>query len=359
VLVVIVAVFLGAGVGALARPTPTRPYVADAVIAIQPDVPPSPGELELQRARWQRAAQSLTLPQVISEVIAVSHVSITPTDVRSRLSARGRPETGLFVIRARAENEKFALLFAAAASRSVIDFLRVSTGNPGSGTPRTAFDFEDGAQAWGAARSEFLLAPVSSAPAAGGARFGRGFLRVTCLARRAGCGASVLIGRGFSPGKVYTAAAWVRSRGALAPLRLVLGASPTDVATGRTVRVSTNWTRLSAAWAPRALVGGAELGVQVNGGVPASFDVDQASVLGPGGRLPGPTATDLPDRYTIVGSAAPSGKLRAGTGTSALIGGAIGLAAGIGGVGLGRLTRRRQALPAAGGLSGRGRSSGV
>jgi hypothetical protein len=339
---VVLAAFAGAAIGAIARPVPPNPYTADGVVAIQPDVPAAANELALQRARWQRAAEALRLPQVVSRIAIIANRPEAAVSAGDRLTARGRPETGLFVIRARDTTAKGAYDLAAAATRATSEFLRVSTGSRGPGTPRTAFDFEDGRQGWGVGRSQFLLPLTRTRGVRGAARGGQGLLRTRCSTAREGCGTWVSIGRSFAPGNVYSATAWVRGAQGRVPLRLVLGSSPANVATGPTASVSRDWTRIAVRWAPSALVGTAELGVQVDGPGPVTFDTDQASVRGRGGPLPPPRAADRPDRYTVVGAPQGSGKLRASTAGSALVGGAIGLAAGLGGLAFGRLARRRR-----------------
>src|SRR5207248_11432564 len=97
----VVCAAVGASVGAIVRPAPVDPYTAQAVISIRPDVPPAPDELTRQRARWNRAAEALRLPQVIAGAAAGSGLPLrraTP-----RLTAAGNPDTGLFIVHARAE----------------------------------------------------------------------------------------------------------------------------------------------------------------------------------------------------------------------------------------------------------------
>jgi hypothetical protein len=338
---VLLVTFAGAVIGAIARPVPSNPYTADAVIAIQPDQPAPSNEAALQRARWRRAAEALRLPQVLSRTATMVNLPESVVSSAGRLTVHGRPEAGLFVIRARGPTREEARRLVTGASEATIEFLRLSTGT--TSNARTAFDFESGGQGWGAGRSAFVFPPASTRPVRGGSFAGKGLLHTTCVDARAGCGTWVTIHRSFSPGTVYMATASVRAVGGRAPLRLSLGSSPADVADGATVNVSQRWTRIAVKWAPRALVGAAELDVQVNGPGRATFDTDQAAVRGPGGQFPAPRVFDVPGRYALVGLPQPSGKLRAHTVTSALVGGAIGLAAALGGLVFGWLARRERA----------------
>jgi hypothetical protein len=336
----VLAAAVGAAVGALLRPSPANPYAADSVISIQPDVPPAPDEVARQRGRWERASEALTLPQVMTRASALTHLPVA--FLRARLSARGNSDSALFVIRARGVSEKQAVAIASAATNATIEFLRVTSGNPGAGSSRSSFDFEGSAQDWGLGHSLFLLPPASTAATTGSGHAGRGFLRTRCTTRRAGCGTWVSVARAFSPGKVYSAAAWVRAPRGRVPLRVGFGSSPEDVADGKTVQVSSAWKRITVKWTPRSLVGSSEVHVQVNGPGPATFDTDDAVVRGPGGRLPSSQGLDIPDRYSLVGPPQASSKLRSDTATAALIGGAISLAAAGGGLALGWVARRRR-----------------
>ena len=322
------------------RPAPVDPYTAQAVISIRPDVPPAPDELTRQRARWNRAAEALRLPQVIAGAAAGSGLPLrraTP-----RLTAAGNPDTGLFVVDARAEGTAEAVAEARSAAVSTLEFLRASSGNPGFGTPRTTFDFETGAQSWGVGRSTFLFPPTATAAATrGGARRGRGFLRTTCLEPRPGCGSWVTIARALVPGRPYVARAWVRAPRGRAALRLALGAAPEDVADGPTVQVSRRWTRLGVTWVPQLQVGSAELDVQVNAPGAVTFDTDEVSVRSPRGKLVQTPRLDRPDRYTLASRPAATGQLRTKTVTAALVGGGIGLLAAAAGLAAGALARRR------------------
>jgi hypothetical protein len=337
---VVLVAFAGAAIGAIARPPPSNPHTADAVIAIQLDLPAPSNEPVLQRARWRKAAEALRLPQVVSRTATIVNLPESAVSSEGRLTARGRPEAGLFVIRARGATTDEARRLVSAATEATIEFLRLSTGT--TGAARTAFDFESGAQGWGVGRSAFVLPPASTRPVRGGAFAGRGLLRTRCPDAREGCGTWVTVHRTFSPGIVYTATAWVRAVAGRVPLRLALGSSPEDVADGPTASASQGWTKIAVKWTPRALVGAAEVDVQVNGPGPATFDVDQASVRGPRGRYPTPRAFDVPGRYVVVGQPQSSGKLRAPTVTSALVGAAIGLAAALGGLAFGWFARRRR-----------------
>lgn len=338
--VIVLAAAVGAAVGALLRPSPANPYSADAVISIQPDSPSPPDEVARQRARWVRAAQALTLPQVLTRASAITHQPVE--FMRARLTVRGNPDTALFVINARGVSAKEALATAEGATTATIEFLRVTNGNPGAGSARTSFDFEGSAQDWGRGHSLFLLPPASTAATTGGGFRGSGFLHTRCTTTRAGCGTWVTVARAFEPGKIYSATAWVRAPRGRVPLRLNFGSSPDDVANGATVQAPTRWRKLQVKWAPSSLVGSSELNVQVNGRGPATFDSDQAVVLGPGGKLPTSRGLDIPDRYSLVGPAQASGRLRSDTASSALVGGLIGLAAAAGGLALGWLARRRR-----------------
>jgi hypothetical protein len=338
--VIVLAAAVGAAIGALLRPSPSNPYAADAVISIQPDTPAAPDEVARQRGRWERAAQALQLPQVLTRAAAITHLPVAL--VRERLSARGNPDSALFVIHARGVSEREAVGIASAATTATIDFLRVTSGNPGAGSTRTSFDFEGGAQDWGLGHSIFLLPPASTLATTGAAFSGSGFLRTKCTVSRPGCGTWVNVGRAFTPGKVYTATAWVRARGGPVPLRLGFGSSPEDVADGKTVQVSGRWRRIKVNWTPRSLVGSSEVHVAVNGDGPATFDTDSARVRASSGKLESSQGLDIPDRYSLVGPPQPSSKLRSATASAALVGGVIGLAAGAGGLAFAWLARRRR-----------------
>ncbi len=331
---------VGAAVGALLRPSPANPYAADAVISIQPDVPPAPDELARQRGRWERAAEALTLPQVLARTATLTHLPVAL--LRDRLSAPGDPDSALFVIHARGVSEREAIGIAAAATSATVEFLRVTSGNAGAGSSRTSFDFEGSAQDWGLGQSLFLLPPASTVARVGNGFSGPGFLRTKCIVTRPGCGTWVTVGRAFTPGRVYSASAWVRAPRGRVPLRLGFGSSADDVADGRTVQATSRWRKIKVNWTPHSLVGSSEVHVQVNGSGAATFDTDAVAVRGPGGRLPPSKGLDIPDRYSLVGPPQASGKLRSDTASSALVGGVIGLAAAAGGLAFGLLARRRR-----------------
>jgi hypothetical protein len=342
---------VGAAIGALLSRPPSDPYTADAAIAIRPNVPGGPDEVALQRARWKLAAESLSLPQVLTQIANFSPLSSSNAALRRRLSVRGAPQTGLLVVRARGENPAAAVALATAASQSLVAFLRLTRESGGVDPRGINFDFEDGRQSWNTARSLFLATPSSSRQAAGAARFGRGFLSVGCPTPRDGCGASVKIDGAFLPARVYRADAWVRSpaRGR-PPLRMVLGGSPADVATGVTARVGNGWARINVRWTPRRFFTIAELGVQVNGAGPAAFDADAVTLTGPGldptfteGRRATRLARgDRPDRFAVLDTARPSGKVPSPTITAALLGAGIGFVTVVGGLAAWWLARRRQ-----------------
>jgi hypothetical protein len=338
---VLLVTALGAAIGALARPAPANPYTADSVISIQPDAPAAPDELTRQRARWQRADQALKLPQVLSRTAVLSGLSAS--QLKSRISARGNPDSGLFVIHARGVTGGESIGIAAAATTATIEFLRVNSGNTSGGSSRTAFGFANGvAEDWGLGHSVFLL-PPSSTVAEGGSGFkSPGFLRTVCSTVHPGCGTWVNVAKVFSPGRVYSASAWVRATKGSVPLRLGFGSSPEDVADGTTVKATRRWARIRVKWTPRSLVGSAELHVQVNGGGAATFDVDEVAVHSAGGKLAESKGLDIPDRYTVVGPPQSSGKLRTDTVTAALVGAGIGLAAALGGLAFGVLASRRR-----------------
>jgi len=335
----VVAAAVGASVGALVRPAPVDSYLAEAVISIRPDVPPAADELARQRARWIRAAEALRAPQVLLGAAAGSGLPLRRA--KPRLNAGGSPDAGLFIVRARAVNSTVATAMAGSAAASTLEFLRASSGNPGFGSPRTRFDFENGAQGWGVGRSIFLLPPTSTGAARGRGRRGRGLLRTTCHYTQPGCGTWVTIAKALSPGHPYLAQAWVRAPRGRAALRLAFGAAPEDVADGRTVLVSRRWTRITVRWVPQLQVGSAEIDVQVNAAGAVTFDADQVSVTSPGGKLVQIPRLDIPDRYRLAARAQAAGQLHSKTVTAALVGGAIGLLAAAAGLAAGALARRR------------------
>lgn len=354
-MLVVLAVFSGAAAGALLHPSADDRFRAEAVLAIESSPTSS---LERREAAWRRVAAAVRLPVVLSAANRAIGAQDGGSSLAGRVSALGDPRSSLVRVRARATSQEQADRLADAATRVAIETAtRASTGPPVRATPNTAFDFETSREGWGRARSAFNLPPRSVTLQRGGARSGRQSLRVECPQNKDGCGPAVVVDAAFNRGTAYTATAYARKpAGRSARLRMVMGANPADLATGRYVVVSRRWMPLRVRWTPQRSDFSAEIGLQAAGGA-ATFNVDgvelfdrttsSASVRAER-RLAVKRRAEraaLADRYTILARAEAVDAVELPTARSALLGAGFGLTVALGGLLASHLARRRHREP--------------
>jgi hypothetical protein len=205
-------------------------------------------------------------------------------------------------------------------------------------------DFEDPAVEW-LPRSADRSAIV--AIRRGGARFGSRYLTATCRAR--GCGPAARVAYSFQLGESYVGTIWARARRPGVRVAAILGNGAGNSAGTRPVVLGRAWRRLTVTWIARRASTTAEIGLLTDERRKLAFDVDGVVIAATG--VPGAAsgaggsdaaalgvaryATALPARS--IGSSGGSRTL-----SGALVGGAVGLMAGVAGVAAGLGARRRR-----------------
>ena len=342
-----VAPWVGAAVGAglTAHESGER---AQALVIVGRGVPPARGVdsradtvraiVALARTRAvQQAAreevESLRLHGATS--IGKATLSVTPS---------AHASAGFVRIDASADGSARARALAdAVASEAIFAASRIVRGADGS-TRLVVGDFEDPAVDW---LSPSLDRGARLAIGHGGARFHSGYLRATC--RIAGCGPVARVAYLFRRGEPYVGTIWARSRQPGVHVTGVLGIAPGGVARTPPAVLGRDWRRIVVSWVPRRTVVTADVGLVTGERRPVTFDIDgvvvsQAGVTdAPGAITPSESqalraaryATALPARS--IGSSGGSRTL-----SGALVGGAVGLMAGVAGVAAGLGARRRR-----------------
>ena len=349
----LVGAIVGAGLGA----TPQERFVAESVVAVQADNG-SVDAAELHRSQWRTAADAALLPSVLQAAAAGDTGSERPSlqSLRNRVTVVGSPGTSLLRIRARDRSPAAARALAVAVAQETVFFLRqVSRSNLRVDDGVQGYSFEAGLDGWSRGASLFNLLPTRLARRPSG-QTGEFSLRVDC-AGPTGCGPHTRPRGPFAAAARYRAAAYVRATRPGARVRLVLGSSREDVATGAPVTLSdTRWRLLTVSWTPRANSTTAELATQtvsagklvmyldgvVVGEDRSGIDQGVQSAADEASRTIRARRVAAGDRYAVLGTASSAGELDSDTVRSTLVGGLLGLALAVSALAAAELARRRQ-----------------
>jgi hypothetical protein len=328
---VVVAVLIGAGLGAAFHPQSDYRYEAEALVLVDST---SASDTQAALARLQALRTEIFLPHVAE---AARRQTGAQGDLLDRLQVEDGPEDGVRII-VRDKSATSAVALANAFAAQAVNFPAIET------TDRLLLgNFENGIEQWGSGRSVFSVPPtdlrlVSETPKEGSAA-----LRVVCNGDP-GCGVSLRVTRSFRTGITYRTSAWLRSVGAsAAPIGLVLGASAEDFATGGG-RLRPTWTQYSVDWTPSRNVTGAELSIHVNAARAATFDIDDVALGEQRAAQPPSTLGRRArgEQALNVVPAVPAGTVAGSTLKWALIGAGFGLGVAIVVLWFGQLARSRQ-----------------
>jgi len=349
---------IGAVVGAALQAAPSQRFLAEAIIAVQPDVGSAGASLS-HRDQWQTAADASMLPSVLlSAAGATGSANPGLPSLQKRVTIAGAPGSTLLRVRARDRSPAAARALADAVARETVRFLRdVNLGNLRAVARRQVFSFEAGLNGWSARDSVFAAPPVAVSRQLFVARVGRNSIRIKCGAVSS-CGAHVRARSRFTGGSDYRATAYMRGAQPGIRVRLALGSSPRDVTAGPFVSLPTDrWQLLSVLWTPRADSTRAELATQTAArGLAGTMFLDVAT-LGPDLRhvdeRTRAAADDASvavrarraaagDRYSVVATASSAGEIGSDTIAWTAAGSLVGLLVGAAGLTGAQVARRRQ-----------------
>jgi hypothetical protein len=274
VLVVLVAMCLGAAFGALLLPLPADRFEAEAVVAVQPDSAP-----ESQSNYWHAFAGAIKLRPVATAAAEVSPSGVVASDIPDRVRALGHPRSGLVRVRARGATVEQAIALANSVAVEGVSFMRHMARLDLERTyVEASFAFEDGPGQW-AAQTDFSRRTRTLRVLSGRAYAGTGRLFFSCEAGTAGCGPGVRLSRVFRAGVTYRARLFARSSNGNGRLSLVLGVPGGDVEVGRPVFLSsTKYRRLSVQWTPVRTSSEATLAVRTTGAAALDASIDNVTV---------------------------------------------------------------------------------
>lgn len=341
---------VGAIVGATTHPLPADRFQAEAVVAVQhrgTGGGDSPANVDAGRAAWRMFAQAIELPQV-AQVAAGSVSGVEASDIPNQVHAVGDPASGILRLRARGATQTQAEELADAVALKASTLLQAATADgEGGSQPVAAFDFENETMS-GWLTHSFFTVPVSRLSIShGAAHTGRLALRFTCTpSAGSGCGPGVQLAGFFDSNTTYTGRVFMRALRGSGRLRVVLGASATDVATGPFLEVDPHkgYLAMSVKWTPARPEGAAVMAIQTDRPTGLTATVDSVLVTQPassllstaasaGGRLPsaggGLAGASYPYRYLPVAGAVASPAIGAATPRWTLLGGVFGALAGL------------------------------
>lgn len=349
---VVALTLAGALVGATSNTAPDDRFMAEVVIAIQPDADPRLDEAAFRRLRWEVVADVTHLPAVIRRAASTARDVGSPEDVRRRVEVRGVPGGSVLRIRARGRSIATARTLADEIAGQTVAFLKnVNRRNLVRFTRTQTFSFERGVEGWGAGRVGFSFPPMRTVSDSTQARVGSASLRADCKVQP-GCGPSGRVRGEYLPGETYSARAFVRASSPGVRVQLVLGSGPKDVATGPRLRLSESWTATAVRFAPTTTARDLELSVQKLSRGAASIFVDGVTVTedqraGSGAvrlaaRRTAVERAAAEDRYSIVSGATPVGESRPRTALWTLLGALAGFLAACSGLAAAKFARRRR-----------------
>lgn len=349
----------GAIVGAAFGTAPPERFVAEAVVAVQPD-PETTDVAGLHAVQWRTAARTALLPIVLQA--AARNLGQTPdlTSLQERVSVTGSAGTSLLRIRARDTSTAAAGRLATAVAQETVLFLRRAGRASLQASDRNrSFTFDRGLDGWSGIGSLFAVSPSRVSRDALAQQGGTHALRVVC-GRGVGCGAHVRVGRDFLASARYRATIFARAQQLGGPqprVRLVLGTSARDIAAGESVTLSsTRWQPLSVRWTPSANASSAEIATQTTSEGPTTIFLDTGTVTEDTANVDervrqAADARSLRqrasrvadgDNYAVLGSASPAGEVEPDTTLWTLGGALLGLLMGGAGLAAAELARRRK-----------------
>jgi hypothetical protein len=261
----VACVALGAGLGAGIHPA-TSVFRAEASLNVAGEA------AELHPTSWHTAAQALQLAPLRARIARISHES--PSSIR--VGTAGDPQGSLITFFGEAGTPAQAKLLANAATTVMVQFL-TQTGARATVTRST---FDHSSEAWDLGPGVYVLPPRRIASTRSPAHTGRGSLEVACdTVVIGGCGPYLRVEGAFRKAVTYQASGWINARAATR-VRLILGATPQDVAVGATRRGDSRWQQLRVSWSPKQEHEVAVLSFQVMSLGTARFYVDDV-VVGP------------------------------------------------------------------------------
>ena len=340
----------GAAIAAGTHPELEHRFVATAAVVLAKSKSGEAGSGTPQPAISQRAPriqQLIDLDPVIERIRRRARVDGTVDELRARTSTKLDPARGLVVVRARDRSPERARALANAVvyqAATLAEQLRSAGGH----ADLVIGDFEHGPGIWGA-ESVFSAPPERMQLAQRGARYGAGWLRVTC-ASIPGCGPAAKIEYPFRAGTTYRASAWMRSFDGKR-VGILFGSSATDVATQPAPRLTRDWTRATVHWTPKRDASVAEVGFLsqtrrtsfgIDGVLMSDPFISRAGALGPVSNAEEARAIRLSRNVAVVVPAEPAGSVTASTARWALGGAGAGVLVALASLGAGYLARRRR-----------------
>jgi hypothetical protein len=329
--VLIACLTVGAAVGAGTHPGSEDNFRSEQVVSVNT---PSAA---FQPVAWRTFAQAMQVPEVRARIAQLADVEASSVHI----GTSGDPDSSLITVYATADSASQANTIVSAAVATAVSFLQ-QTVYPAAVTRST---FGAATEGWDTGKGIFVLPPTHQTQVPKAGRGGSGALSVSCPA--AGCGPYLVVNRLFAAGTTYLASGWVNSQPSTR-MRIVLGASPRDVAVGPTIAGNSTWRHFEVRWTPSQRAFRAVTSFQVVSTSGSSFLVDDVAV-GPQSAFAGEANQAPRASYSAIVPAMAS-SVRSGGHTAAWagIGAAIGLLAGVAAVGSAMTANaRRRALRAA------------
>jgi hypothetical protein len=226
----------------------------------------------LQAIAWHTVGQALKLPALRTQIAQLGGVETAAL----RIGTSGDPRSSLITVYADADTGPQAELLANSAASVAVNFLRQTVG----AAAVTRSTFEASTELWDIGSGIFALRPHRVDPTHAVAHSGVGSLEVNCETLvSGGCGPYLRLERAFRAGQVYSAVGWVKATPG-SRIRVVLGASASDVAVGAIANGTGRWKQLSVTWIPHGSSNLAVAVFQVMSLGASRFNIDDV-VVGP------------------------------------------------------------------------------
>jgi hypothetical protein len=233
---VVGCVGLGAALGA-------GTHAASSTFRAQSELTVAASSAALQPVAWHTISQVLELSGPRRQIAHLSGIEASGL----RLGTSGDPQSSLITVYGDARTAAQAELLVNSASSVAVEFLRRTF--EGSSVSRSSFDHST--EGWDVGSGIYTLPPGRIAIATPPAHSGIGSLQATCdTLVVGGCGPYLRLERAFHRATPYLATGWVKVQPSTR-IRMVLGATPEDVAVGPVAAGGPGWRHLSVLWTPQ------------------------------------------------------------------------------------------------------------
>jgi hypothetical protein len=293
----IACVALGAALGAGIHP-------ASSLVRSESQLSVAAPTAGLQAIAWHTVGQALKLPALRSQIAQLGGVEASAL----RIGTSGDPRSALITVYAEADTGPQAELLANSAASVVVNFLRQTV----QAAVVSRSPFEASTELWDIGYGIFALRPLRVNATHTVAHSGVGSLEVNCETPvPGGCGPYLRLERAFRVGRSYSAVGWVKATPGTR-IRLVLGASSSDVAVGSVANGTGRWEQLSVTWTPQSSSNLAVTVFQVMSLGPSHFNIDDVAVGPQAAVQRGETTSASAAAYRTIAPATASSTLGSG-----------------------------------------------